>query len=240
MLWQVSCPNCSMRSKSAGTGTTPSRSSATPSPPTPWIVLAAGGSRTRIALIDPTAPSPESARYKSKCLYFLSSDSRGQSLTAWSHLTGWSNCVFTCCERNSAESVCLAEFAGKCNEYLCSNSGSKPADPVFPTLFFICCPLCWHFVSRIYFTGSLTQKLIRLHWFEFQSEGEIASFYQCLLNGDSQLQCQSSVTKRCWAFFPNFVSEEVIRTTGHRGHLSHWPPPTTTCTFKPHTYREAS
>lgn len=65
MLWQVSCPNCSMRSKSAGTGTTPSRSSATPSPPTPWTVLGAGGSLTRSALTDPTEPLPESARYSS-------------------------------------------------------------------------------------------------------------------------------------------------------------------------------
>lgn len=111
MLWQVSCPNCSMRSKSAGTETTPSRSSATPSPPTPWIALAAGDSLTRIALIDPMAPSPESARYKSKCLYFLSSDSRGQYLIAWSHLAGWSNCVFTCCE--CQQSVCLPYFCSE-------------------------------------------------------------------------------------------------------------------------------
>ena len=63
MQWQASCLNCSTRSRSAGTETTPSRSSATPSPPTPWTALGVGGSPMRSPQIDQMAPWHESARY---------------------------------------------------------------------------------------------------------------------------------------------------------------------------------
>lgn len=63
--WQVNCPSCSMRSKSAGTETTPLKNFARPSPPTPWTALGAGGSQMTNAPTDPTARWPESLRYLS-------------------------------------------------------------------------------------------------------------------------------------------------------------------------------
>lgn len=53
MRWQVSCPGFSTISRSVET--TPSRSSATPSPPTPWTALGAGGCRMRSTPTNPMA-----------------------------------------------------------------------------------------------------------------------------------------------------------------------------------------
>lgn len=61
----MNCPNCSTRSKSAGTETTPLKNFARPFPPTPWTALEAGGSQMRNAQTDPTALWPESLRYLS-------------------------------------------------------------------------------------------------------------------------------------------------------------------------------
>lgn len=141
-------------------------------------------------------------------------------------------------------SVCLNLFRNVMN--ICAQTAAQSLQILFspPCFFFICCPLCWHSVSHIYLTGSLTQKLIRLRWFEFKSGGEIASLYQCLLTGDSQLQCipksQSSVTKRHCAFFPISSARKSYAPQDTKVIYHTDPPTATTCAFKPHTGREAS
>lgn len=122
MLWQVSCPSCSMRLKSAETGTTPSRSSATPSLPTPWTALAAGGSLTRSVPIDQTALWAESPRYSSLMTQDLCFLRNFVQCWTFAHfLTGFSLKMFTTSHMFSPVIASNRILSQQCSVGVCLN-----------------------------------------------------------------------------------------------------------------------